>query len=453
MPLRKFDDKEFDSFVRSKFEAAPPASYDPQAWKKLKSQKANPLLKFWPVIPFVLILLFVGLYYFHQSSEQGDITSDNQHENTLESKTEQESGSKDSEGTKQVFVEANPVKSKEITTDTDPSGSSASHYIDKEEPEENQGTQTLASANILNDKSVTKEQQTFEPKTGKSQGSLISTEKMRQDDLSTNLSAKRQQSSVSEDDPQANNEKFKDDAGATKYPINSKTMDNKGDEGKPFIDKGHLSGSDDEQEFSNISDINEDVNRSISGNRQNQLSLSGRALVGEKQENRVLIVFLEPKALSAELIELQNPAIPVGKQLYSDSASEPIYERNDNTEGRVAIGILLNTDFSSVNFTDFTNPGFGTGLRFSYRILNKLHLNVGITKTNRIYNVNDRSDYSLPRWLLDNQGWPEGVEAKCNITEIPIGLRYDIIRNRSWTGYGMLSISTFLMDRELYDFR
>ncbi len=121
-------------------------------------------------------------------------------------------------------------------------------------------------------------------------------------------------------------------------------------------------------------------------------------------------------------------------------------------KNRFVLSALVNTDLSTVRFDDFSNPGVGLGFKLSYKLTNRISLGAGITKTKRIYNVNSQQDYSLPQWLLDRQGIPDGVAAKCNITEIPISLRYDLIRSANSNLYGQISSSTFLMDREFYDF-
>ena len=62
MPLRKFDDNEFDSFVRSKFEGAPPVAYDPKAWKKLNAGKKA--FKLWYTAPILLVIIILGWLIF-----------------------------------------------------------------------------------------------------------------------------------------------------------------------------------------------------------------------------------------------------------------------------------------------------------------------------------------------------------------------------------------------------
>ncbi|MEL6561532.1 MAG: hypothetical protein AAFQ94_25305 [Bacteroidota bacterium] len=140
----------------------------------------------------------------------------------------------------------------------------------------------------------------------------------------------------------------------------------------------------------------------------------------------------------------------------ADDSETEIAENEEKTnllKNRFILSLLLNADLSTVKFDDFTNPGFGLGFRISYRITDRIMVNGGITKTTKIYDVNDREDYSLSPWILANQGWPESISAKCNITEIPIGIRYDLVRQQNWNLYGQLSSSTFLMDREIYDFQ
>ncbi|MEL6559731.1 MAG: hypothetical protein AAFQ94_16190, partial [Bacteroidota bacterium] len=70
MPLRKFDDRDFDSFVRAKFEAAPPATFDAKAWGKLNATRGGFKAKLWIAGITAILLLLAGLWWWYPYGSQ-----------------------------------------------------------------------------------------------------------------------------------------------------------------------------------------------------------------------------------------------------------------------------------------------------------------------------------------------------------------------------------------------
>ncbi|MCR9251715.1 MAG: hypothetical protein NXI20_14920, partial [bacterium] len=57
----------------------------------------------------------------------------------------------------------------------------------------------------------------------------------------------------------------------------------------------------------------------------------------------------------------------------------------------------------------------------------------------------------LPAGVWDNNNFPDQIDAKCTVIEIPINVRFDLIKLPKGRIYGLAGLNSFLMNRELYE--
>jgi len=496
MPLRRFDDRDFDSFVRTKFEAAPPANFDTKAWGKLNAKRGGYKVKLWVTGAVALVLLIVSLIWFRpfgitqgehaqytaetgvpgdkdpdlNSSESGSLVSDDRGDQKL-----------DQEVSNDIKQTKNQTNLAEEDTDVSHQGSEAaaaqlkSNVISEEQKaKENENSKVIAKtsaklkvkddipANIVYDDN--RSNLVVEKKDSNNGSDVpkgINEIEEKVDALSIEEEDKRRSKKV--DDSKAvtaSSPKLKvnitanivhDDnsGGLTIEKNNSNSISNsrKGtNDAEDMVGVGELSGGSKPNLTGESSDNNQvliDKSSLTDGSADREVYLLTPIEINAKEK---LFLF----ELSEVVIEFDSSTMKNPNAVYLDKT---VVKEETKISDRFIIGLLVNTDLSTVKFSDFTSPGIGLGVRLTYRLSNRIAINAGITKTQRVYNVSDPADYLLPQWILARQGWPEGVEAKCNITEIPIGFRYDLFGGKNWNFYGQVSSSTFLMDREIYDFR
>jgi len=373
MPLHRFDNQDFDKFVRDKFEGAPIPSFNPKAWDSFVVQRRGPILKYWvsrlaylaiPIIIALFLTQFAGHFDNGQNLiEFGDVTNTNVNENSSISQLDN--------GPQQLGSNV----------------SIAPSIVESEDEQNNKYS-------IVNNRKV--------------QSSQIP-------------------SSVPDLDVQ-----------------------------KPIIDN---------EESTIFENTNSSANRSIVVNKvitDNVNSTTSISVDDNVKQNKFDINYLSSKQndaflnnqdLNVKFVDI-NPT-HVLNTIESEGKDEAVIVKEKNKiNNRFVISALLNTDLSTVAFDDFTSPGTGLGVRLSYRLNNKFTIGAGFTRTKRIYNVSEgMENYALPQWLIDRQGAPSSLAARCDITEIPISLRYDIISLPNSNLYTQLSASTFFMDREFYDFQ
>lgn len=442
MPLRKFDDKDFDSFVRAKFEAAPPATFDAKAWSKLNAKRGGFKAKLWVAGITIIILIITGLWWwFPIGSYMNGNTKVYKQELSQANKTKTENFSENNPLNSSGNLNApeskeNQSNTEKITLDSEnaPSLNSSSNGMESESDNSISG----------NDKNKNYQLQTVESDIAKR--TFTNSHATVTSDDGTKSSSDIQLFVESDNNKNSSTEKNNVAVVITQKP----DLDSSRNIAEQAIDPNSLTRKP-------IKNGN-NVAFSNSQNAKNQINfIDNSAGTDESSGTKYILsyIFFKDTAfvypVSFEPIEQSGS--PYNRSDDQNTVIAGNEDKKNLLKDRFILSLLLNTDLSTVKFDEFTNPGFGLGLKISFKVSDRFFVNGGVTKTSRIYDVNDREDYILPPWILDRQGWPEGIRAKCNITEIPIGLRYDLIKGEDWNFYGQLSSSTFLMDREIYDFR
>jgi hypothetical protein len=114
-------------------------------------------------------------------------------------------------------------------------------------------------------------------------------------------------------------------------------------------------------------------------------------------------------------------------------------------------GLLTGPDFSNVKFTHSFKTGFNLGLQVSYRISNRFSVNSGLIYTKKFYEA-DGKDYHPPKHTPQSYLDMQMVSGNCSMFEIPLNLRYDIAVNRQNRFFVSSGLSSYLMNREYYDY-
>ena len=489
MPLRKFDDSDFDSLVRAKFDAAPHVPYDSKAWSKLQAKRGGAPWKIWIGGAAVLVLLMIAGWWiwqpFSPTSKTEKPTAELQQSGTelLANAGEDAGYTSISQGSEEQNGGFSAESSSNVSVGRGSENTGGSPDDIQNERDGDSSGMALAESENASDNAPQRKAQLFNStnqavgdNNGSLQANTISREEERSADSNDDQDSWASEMSDGKASAVAKNKVTGQSAkriagistsGAATSREELRDISKSGDEGQASVQTTNqvvaFQKNSEKKESSATTEKDKLITPAQESERQN-----GKVAVADDDDNTVVEV-TEDKATTVPADESTDKVAPAtdngvlaneADALPRDSInlvskpadSEPVLQSKGQVKGKFTLSLLVNTDLSTVKFQDFTTPGLGIGVRASYRLSNRFSVSAGFTKTNRIYDVTDREDYTLPAWILANQGWPEGIAARCSITEIPVSLRYDVIQGRNWNLYGQVSASSFMMDREVYDF-
>ncbi|GAB4015007.1 hypothetical protein GCM10028773_03560 [Spirosoma koreense] len=82
---------------------------------------------------------------------------------------------------------------------------------------------------------------------------------------------------------------------------------------------------------------------------------------------------------------------------------------------------------STIGLKNFEKPGTNVGLLLEYRIASRWSVQAGVMQSTKVYRALS-GDYPMPpAGTWGGYLKPESVDGRCNMLDIPINLRYDVI--------------------------
>ncbi|MGB8193305.1 MAG: outer membrane beta-barrel protein [Chitinophagaceae bacterium] len=118
---------------------------------------------------------------------------------------------------------------------------------------------------------------------------------------------------------------------------------------------------------------------------------------------------------------------------------------------RWEFGLVYGPDLSTVKFTHTQKPGTNLGLMIGYNISRRFSVQAGALYTLKNYKSRGE-DYHPPKGYWTDYVKLETVTADCNMWDIPVNLRYNIIPKKSANLFASAGLSSYLMNKEDYDF-
>ena len=116
--------------------------------------------------------------------------------------------------------------------------------------------------------------------------------------------------------------------------------------------------------------------------------------------------------------------IPILPTNDPEMKTQPVVQPAVSQKG-LSIRFVVSPDLSGIGLHDFQRPGTNVGLLLEYRLATRWSIQTGVIRSTKVYKA-DAYDYKWPTaWT-----WPvipEGVDARCNMLDIPINLRYDLV--------------------------
>lgn len=118
---------------------------------------------------------------------------------------------------------------------------------------------------------------------------------------------------------------------------------------------------------------------------------------------------------------------------------------------RWEFGAVYAPDISTVKFTHTQKPGTNLGLTIGYNISRRFSVQTGAIYTIKNYKSRGE-DYHPPKGYWTDYVKLETVAADCDMWDIPINLRYNLVPKRSSNLFVTSGLSSYLMRSEDYNF-
>lgn len=128
-------------------------------------------------------------------------------------------------------------------------------------------------------------------------------------------------------------------------------------------------------------------------------------------------------------------------------------EKNkSNISGRFSIAAVISPDYSSTEMANFSSPGKSYGLLIGFNVFKRLSISSGLFRSSKLY-TGYGSDYQPPAgyWERRTNGVvPDEINGNCQVWEIPLVIRYDIIQRPKSRVYSALGVTSYLITSERY---
>jgi Outer membrane protein beta-barrel domain len=151
-----------------------------------------------------------------------------------------------------------------------------------------------------------------------------------------------------------------------------------------------------------------------------------------------------PVAAQTSGIEINRSVTIVTKPPLSiDPATLQPQPQHTKKRGRLYAGIVGGPEGNQVNGQVLTTCGFDAGLILGYEFNDRLSLETGLLFNEKHYYC-DGQDFNM-----DMPGMKlESLEGKSTLLEIPVKLKYNIVRKRKWNVFSTAGISSYILANE-----
>lgn len=201
------------------------------------------------------------------------------------------------------------------------------------------------------------------------------------------------------------------------------------------------------------------------GTTLNEMGSLGSAPISRPDQPTTLNdPFFEPE-VSNNMVNVDMDTVVFGKQTIFDrdwtvareGISQSDSQENESVketpiQPRLGIRAGLAPEFNAVTFPDFSFLSMAAKVLIEYRLMPRTYVQVGIVKSSKTYCAFP-GDYSWPdRWkqpLL-----PASVDGTCDILEMPLNIRYNIIEREklNWVVTGGISNYRMLNEKYTYNY-
>jgi hypothetical protein len=118
---------------------------------------------------------------------------------------------------------------------------------------------------------------------------------------------------------------------------------------------------------------------------------------------------------------------------------------------RWEFGLVYGPDVSTIRFTHTQKPGTNVGLNIGYNFSKRFSVQTGALYTMKNYKAYGK-DYHPPKGYWTDYVDLKTVTANCNMWDIPLNLRYNLVPKKLSNVFVSAGLSSYLMQKEDYDY-
>lgn len=161
---------------------------------------------------------------------------------------------------------------------------------------------------------------------------------------------------------------------------------------------------------------------------------------------------LKPLKKAAFLAVDPIPSLSEQRQLHDfrpDAELAMNDSRDDNGSGRWQLGLIVGPNLTTVNGTVSKTAGLNTGVAVQRRINDsKFSVGSGVVLETLAYDINP-GDFR-PGGKTIQSTTLTGIEGKCQMIDVPINVRYDVVRSKKNSAFVSTGVSGLWMAKESY---
>jgi hypothetical protein len=167
-----------------------------------------------------------------------------------------------------------------------------------------------------------------------------------------------------------------------------------------------------------------------------------------KEENNIHPINMDvllPQPLQLPKINLQVQQI---EKVQEKDKAEPKKDKY----GTLGIGLAIAPDITSAEGLTFSKISQNVGLVVEYQFLQRWSISTGIMYANKLYDA-DADTYNPSQDYWNTYTKPDKIEAKCQVIDVPINLRFNAIQTSKMKVFVTAGISSYWMLTEKYNYK
>ena len=121
-------------------------------------------------------------------------------------------------------------------------------------------------------------------------------------------------------------------------------------------------------------------------------------------------------------------------------------------EKRFYAAFLLGPDISTVKFSEIKAAGHSIGITVGFKLTKRISVETGAFLDQKKY-VAEGEYFKAEKLYLPDHSKLLNVSGYCNMIEIPLNIRYNIATNNNYNLFALAGLSSYLVQREEYDYQ
>lgn len=158
---------------------------------------------------------------------------------------------------------------------------------------------------------------------------------------------------------------------------------------------------------------------------------------------------LKPNSRSISALDISKPGI-ASRGLISLAPSAKSSDTNPDIVSRLGVALLAGPDLSMAgSISDFYDPGYTIGFMAEYKFSKRLSIRGGLQRSEVRYTAGS-NEYNPPAGYWTNGIVADQTTAECLILDIPLNLKYEMVRFSGSALYATGGVSSYIMLNETY---